>query len=767
MNGFKLFLAEWAKIKSNKGLLFSLIAVLLIPIVYAAIQLSPTWGPYDNLSNLPVAVVNMDKGGISGDEPINVGEDLVNDLKKSNTLGWDFVDSKTADKGLKENRYYMVIEIPEDFSERVTTVLEADPKQLELRYIQNEGLNFMAAQVTKSATERIREQLGNKITENYVKNIFSNLGDIAGGFKSAADGSGKIYDGSTELKNGTDQILQSLTEKSTDITKLAAGAKELESGTGQLLQSLTSKQADISKLAAGSKDLKDGTGQLLQSLQAKAEDISKLATGAKALETGANSLQDGTGKVLAGLQQSQVGSNQITLGLGQLEPGSKQVAAGVTEVQAGATQLSAGSQQLTAGLEAFLKQNPQLQTNKEFLTLLGTSKAVSEGLAGLATKTGPLKDGANLVASGLEKLAPGSKALNAGLVELVKGQQSVDAGAKQLAGGTKEVAAGTAIVDSGWKTMTAGVTKLNAGSNQIYNGNQAVESGWRELSAGASKLNSGMSQVSDGNESVMNGWVALTDGVTKVNDGLGQLNDGSKELATGLKDGSEKTAGINSANEKNIAMFASPVELAGSKVNEYERYRDSTAPFILSLALFVGTIIMSFFVDFKKPIGAPISASAWFISKFMSLSVLAIAQGLLVTVFTLVFLKLNVESGFLFVIFGILVSLSFMMIVWFLVALAGNVGRFVAFALLVLQLSTTGANLPIEMLPEYLRALSPYLPLTYSIEGFKSIISLGDFNMAYGNAGILVGYLALALLLALTTFFVHFKSKPSQFDLPA
>jgi putative membrane protein len=109
-------------------------------------------------------------------------------------------------------------------------------------------------------------------------------------------------------------------------------------------------------------------------------------------------------------------------------------------------------------------------------------------------------------------------------------------------------------------------------------------------------------------------------------------------------------------------------------------------------ALFVGTIILSFFIDFKKPSGAPISGVAWFTSKLMSLSLFAIAQGLLATLFTLVFLDLKVESGFLFVLFGILVSLSFMMMVWFLIAVGGNVGRFVEFALLVLQLSTTGAN---------------------------------------------------------------------------
>ena len=101
MNWYSLFLAQMSQLASSKGILYSVIAALLVPIVYGGILLSPDWGPYDNLSNLPVAVVNNDKGALSGDEPLNVGEDLVADLKKSNDLGWKFVDSDEADKGLK------------------------------------------------------------------------------------------------------------------------------------------------------------------------------------------------------------------------------------------------------------------------------------------------------------------------------------------------------------------------------------------------------------------------------------------------------------------------------------------------------------------------------------------------------------------------------------------------------------------------------------------------------------------------------------------
>ena len=267
MNWYSLFLAQMSQLASSKGILYSVIAALLVPIVYGGILLSPDWGPYDNLSNLPVAVVNNDKGALSGDEPLNVGEDLVADLKKSNDLGWKFVDSDEADKGLKSFKYYMIIEIPEDFSERVTTVLEPDPKKLELKYIQNEGLNFMAAQVTRSATEKLREKLANKITEKYASNIFSNLGDVSNGFKTAADGSEKLHDGTAELHDGTGLLLTTLNEKSADISKLAAGTLELKSGTSQLAGTLAGKQGDITKLGKWFK----GTGRRYCSINRKLE----------------------------------------------------------------------------------------------------------------------------------------------------------------------------------------------------------------------------------------------------------------------------------------------------------------------------------------------------------------------------------------------------------------------------------------------------------------------------------------------------------------
>lgn len=878
MNVFGLFFSEMAKLVAKKGVLLSVIAALLVPVVYGGILLSPKWGPYDNLSNLPVAVVNNDVGAESDGEQINVGKDLVADLEQNKSLGWKFVDSAQAKQGLKDLKYYMVIEIPEDFSERVTTVLDPDPMKLELNYIQNEGLNFMAAQVTKSATEKIRESLANKITEKYVKNIFTNLGDVAAGFQTAADGSAQLHDGTVQLNDGTSTLLKSLTEKSGDITKLADGSSELRKGTGQLLSNLTKKQPDITKLAMGTKELKNGQAQILTSLQAKAGDIAKLAKGTRDLKDGSSELKDGTslmlsqmetkagditklalgataanngtGLLLQSLKEKQQGIQDLAAGAKQLEastpllkggteqilggltktqtairskiqPGATAVSAGVNEVAASSQALGSNLQQLTGALDAYLAAHPELQTDTAFMTIVQTSRGITAaatdpvkkeklqqlqgGAALLAAaftensvpKDDSLADGVNQMVAGQTEIVQGVASLHQKAPLLAGGTATVEAGwqtmidkVTELHGGTTLIAAGNNSVNTGWSTLTDGVKKLNGGAGaiqaglvqvsagndsvntawapltngvgkvhaglvQVSDGNATVDNGWRQLTSGASKIHNGMVQVSDGTASVNKGWGDLTDGVTQLNDGAGKLNVGSNELATGLKEGAEKTSAIK-ADDSNISMFSSPVELVPDKVNGYQFYRDSTAPYVLSLALLVGILIMSMFINFKQPEG--VSALAWFGAKFLNLAALAIGQALLLSITVLLFLGLNVQNSFGFVFFAIMVSIVFAGIVLFFASL-GNVGRFIAFALIILQLSTTGANLPIPMLPDYLRTLSEFLPLTYSIAGFKSVISIDNFGESLANLSVLFIYFIAFVLLALAVFTAKDKTK--------
>lgn len=380
------------------------------------IMLSPKWGPYDNMDNLPVAVVNNDLGAMSDGEEVNVGNDLIENLEGNRVLGWDFVATEKAEQGMDDMEYYMMIEVPQDFSANVVTVLDPNPVKPELRFTRNEGLHFMAGQVTDNAIETLGNQLSNQVTETYVRNVFSQLGQVTDGFEEAADG---------------------------------------------------------------------------------------------------------------------------------------------------------------------------------------------------------------------------------------------------------------------------------------------------------------------------------------------------------LADGAEDSSQLNPSDE-NMVMFAAPVELAGEVINSFPFYRDSSAPYVLTLALFVGILAMSFIVPFERPAVMPASGTSWFTGKIAKLSVLAVTQAVLISVFSLLFLQLKVESNIMFILFSIGVSLTFLMIVLFLVVLAGNIGRLLALAFVVLQLSTTGSDLPIHMLPEGLRNMSTFLPFTYSIDGFKNIVTLGSFSNVWANIGVLSIYFVIFAVLSLIVFIVKYKGQSVQ-----
>jgi len=403
-----------------------------------------------------------------------------------------------------------------------------------------------------------------------------------------------------------------------------------------------------------------------------------------------------------------------------------------------------------------LAQAPGMEAYRENLL------ALSAGLGELGSVYPVAVQSANALSNGANQIAQSMPALTTGLENAIAGQKTIVSGIGSLTAGQEKAVQGIDALVAGQTAVVSGASTLAGGASQVANGNASLTSSWNKLGAGVSNLKSGLTQISTGNETVAVGWQTMTEGVTSLNDGVNRLQAGSSELATGLEGGREQVAALRITDE-NIAMFSSPVTLAGEKVNAYEYYRDSTAPYILSLALFVGMLVLSMFVDFKKPAVLPKSAVSWFVSKWLQLALFATIQAVLVTVFTLVVLQLSVEHVVPFILFGIFVSIVFMSIIFFLVSVAGNIGRFIALVLAVAQLSITGSNLPIPMLPENLQAVSAYLPFTYSISGFKSVISLGDLSLLSSNALTLVIYLVVASVLALVAFIVSYKSLTTKY----
>ena len=97
---------------THKFLLVSLIAIMLIPLIYSSVFVGSLWDPYGKTDSLKISVVNSDNGGKINGEKADIGKDVVDKLKDNDKFKWEFVSQKTADKHLEHGESYAVISIP-------------------------------------------------------------------------------------------------------------------------------------------------------------------------------------------------------------------------------------------------------------------------------------------------------------------------------------------------------------------------------------------------------------------------------------------------------------------------------------------------------------------------------------------------------------------------------------------------------------------------------------------------------------------------------
>ena len=201
---------EWKSLWNNKILIIVVMAIIVIPVIYAGLFLKSMWDPYGNLDKLPVAVVNNDKSVEYNGKTLSVGSELVDELKDNDSLDFHFVDSDEAEQGLKNGTYYMVITIPEDFSSDASTLMDDNPKKMELKYETNPGTNYIASKMSETALSKIREAVASKVTETYTQTVFDQIGTVGDGMQEAADGSTEIKDGLTTASDGNKTITTNL-----------------------------------------------------------------------------------------------------------------------------------------------------------------------------------------------------------------------------------------------------------------------------------------------------------------------------------------------------------------------------------------------------------------------------------------------------------------------------------------------------------------------------------------------------------------------------
>ncbi|MED1103967.1 YhgE/Pip domain-containing protein [Bacillus paramycoides] len=445
MKGIQLIFKDWKAMWNHKHGRIALIFLLIVPLIYAGFFLAGYWDPYGRLDKLPVAVVNLDKGAVMDEKAIHAGDDFVKNLKENKELAFHFVSEKNADEGLKEDKYYMVVTIPEDFSKKVSTLMDEKPEPAQLQYKVNPGKNFVAAQIGTTAVENMKTKISNSITKSYTEGVFSKFQDLAQGLNDASNGAGKLHEGTTDAKNGINEL-------SSGINRLSDGANQLKEGSD--------------KLAASQGVLTGGANELSQGATSLHNGMELLTEGEKGLQEGVSNLSAGTNEWISGNEK-------------------------LAEGQAKADE---AANAVKKQLEEYAKNHPEVQQDPAFQQIVATSSGLAKATNTLNASQQQLTQGARKLTDGQHKIEEGMNTFGAKLNEATSGTKKVADGAANLADGFTKWGNGFTSLQQGVNHLASGGTELNNGAGKLTDGLVKLDDGAKELST---KLGEGAEKIAN------------------------------------------------------------------------------------------------------------------------------------------------------------------------------------------------------------------------------------------------------------------------------
>lgn len=783
--------AEWKNIAKSTWLKIVLCAIMIIPMIYACVFLGSMWDPYGQTDQLPVAVVNKDKEVKYNGSTMDIGKQLSDKLSKNDSMDFNIVSSTKAKKGLKDGKYYMIITVPENFSKNATTLLDDDPQTMMLTYTTNPQTNYIATKMDDSAMAKVKAEISSTVTKTYSKILFKNVKTLSKGFNTAADGSQKLSDGVATASEGNKTITENL-------NTLASSALVFNDGADSLVKGLSAYTKGVSTAKAGAQQLDNNSATL--------------NNGAAQLKSGSSQLlsavKDAEKQLSDGLNQNAEQLNTLTQKNNEMNESSKQLSQALTQIQAGIddNNLVENNLQAAKKLDSMVSVMTTtigtMNTNADKLDKLAAAeKAKAESLQATqpllaqqlmlqatshATQAQTLRQVASQLTNKLntsdlkqlttllygnaevlknqstanaktQELLAGSQQLatanNSAVNSLVSSLKTVQANMKGtsnsvgMVGAVSQIDEGLGTLQSGLKTYTGGVKQVNNGLGTLASNNKTLNSGASQLADGALKISSGSNQLAAGSAT--------------LGEGLTTIGDGTNTLTSSLKDASKKS-NIKSTN-KTYKQMSTPVDTQKKEITNMPNNGHAMAPYMMSVALYVACMALSLMYPFGKGMTTTDSPVKFLLAKATVMVPLSIVQALILYFSLRGFCGFTPARPGLCIAFMLLLSLAFMAFIAFLAIAFGRIGEFIALIFMVFNLGASAGTYPLETAPHWYKVLHPFVPFTYSVNGFRSVIANAT---AVPTTEILffVGLLVVSVLL--TYVIVRHRSKTHKVFLP-
>lgn len=689
-NIFHIYSADIRRIVRNWAAAVIIGGLAILPSLYAWFNIEASWDPYGQTSGVSIAVANLDKGTTLRDQPINLGKEIVESLHHNEKLGWRFTeDSENAIQGVRRGTDYAAIVIPENFSARIGTVLTNEPVKAQILYYTNEKINAISPKVTAQGASAVVEE----VSKNFIKTANGTIFEI---FNTLG----------IEIENQLPAI-----------NKVRSLLFRLEKSFPELNEAVSTAQQDI-KLA----------NRLVQQADAALPRLEGIAA---------------DGKEMAGALAEF--ANQAAGASKSLEPALRQD----LEV------LGAATGALSQVLDALGQKGID---PKELASRLNAAKERAETAAKAAARLGQLF-------KRLGSISPAAASAAAKLEDIAARWTSAQAVLQTIAKAVERGEEAPADSIDKLKKLTDDITGLTDALLSRYDSeigpaiSKAFTKGSDTAKRVQQELTQALASVPDIQRLLQDARKGLKVGGEEVQLAQNRLPEAElkiTQLANRLRemeaegDIQEIIDLLQNNFELESQFFAEPVTLEENRLYPIPNYGSAMSPFFTTLSLWVGALLLVSLlsVDVHDEERSFRSIEVYF-GRYLTFLTIALFQALFVTLGDIYLLGTYVVNPGWFILFALLISCVFMLIVYTLVSVFGNVGKAMAIVLLVLQLAGAGGTFPIQMTPPFFQALHPYLPFTYAISMMREAVGGILWDIVIRDMLLMLVFAAIALVIGI------------------
>lgn len=710
-NALKIYKRDINRIRTNWVARLMIIIIIIIPSMYSLINIKASWDPYSNTSGIKIAIVNEDKGTVYKEQDINLGNDLVDKLKDNDKLGWVFTDKESAKKDLLLEKYYAMVEIPEDFSKKATTLTEKNIENPKIIYTVNEKKNAVAPKMTDSGIKTVK----NQVDENVIKTVSGIL------FRVSNEKGIDIQDNRPKLR----KIVDNIYELDDDMAELETILDNATIGTEQLTKVLTKTNdmlPTISDALYSSEDFIKDSKSVLNDTQGELSDISPIVkedliksenvldnSSVKLKNLDENILPEVAKKTLLNVRDSAKATKETLSDVESKLRSTRKFIKNLSEISIRMPSFgdsSTDSEQVKALRQQLDKQIDTLNDMQDNL------KDISKIISNATSKLQTIQDKLQIVIDKCdEKL---DKIDNEGL-----DTQSL----KDLIQVVDEVHTAVAdIIDSYDSEIVSGVEKtINSTREVLDNSSDIVAVAINTLPEVENLLN--VSQ--DAAHLSIDELNTLKDKFPEARDKVHELADKLREKDE--DDSIDELLDMMTSNWENQSDFvASPVEIQDNRLFPWVNYGTAATPFYTVLALWVGALLGSALLSLNAPEfddGTDIKPYEMYLGKLFLFLTVGICQAIIASTGALVILKSYAVHPIMFIFYSMFISLIFIIVVYTAASLLEAVGKAIMVVLLILQMAAASGNFPIEVTPFIFQKIYPFLPFTYAINGMRQIMA--------------------------------------------